>query len=189
MAITSAHTEASRGDPVAAGREALERELYWSADPIPSDAGRVAELRRAWGEVAERLRLLADHPSSVSDPALAAGSRWRRLVKRLLFRLMRPVSRRSDRMGAELAELGFLMAKRLESLEDSTSSIQLAVGALRAESAELQAARAVRPGTGTAVPDEFYWGFEEVMRGDAEAVLANPRQYQGQGPGLLRSRG
>ena len=39
MAITNAHTEASREDPVTAGREALERELYWSADPIPSDAG------------------------------------------------------------------------------------------------------------------------------------------------------
>jgi SAM-dependent methyltransferase len=162
-------------------RATFERELYWAAEPEPSEAADAIDVRRSFATVAERFRAEAEQPVPWSDPALTAGSRWRRFVKTRMFRVLRPVSRRYDRMGAELAELGAMLAarvERIERLEDSAKALEWAVGAVRADVADLRGREAAQLGQGAEIPDDFYWLFETRMRGP-DHVIDSLRQYEG----------
>lgn len=100
-------------------REVLQRELYWAtgegaAGPLLPGA----ELRARLEELAQTLHRQWGQAAPWGDPLLATGSRWKRRFKILMFRLFRPLSRRYDRITAELASIGVALADRLARAED-----------------------------------------------------------------------
>jgi hypothetical protein len=100
-------------------REALEREIYWAA----GDAGArsltpTAELRQRLEDLAETLHRQWGQAAPWGDPLFTTGSRWKRRFKIIMFRMFRPISRRYDRITAELASIGVALADRLARAED-----------------------------------------------------------------------
>lgn len=83
--------------------ELLERELYWLADRAAAPPGPLRELRRRLEHLTDTLRADLSRPFPAEDPALEAGTGWRRAVKRFLYRFLRPFLRRHDRLAGELA--------------------------------------------------------------------------------------
>jgi hypothetical protein len=100
-------------------RDLLERELYWAtgegaAAPLTPSA----ELRARLEELAQTLHRQWGQAAPWGDPLLTTGPRWKRRFKILMFRALRPVSRRYDRITAELASIGVALADRLARAED-----------------------------------------------------------------------
>lgn len=122
-------------------------------------------------------RLVAEYQEPVpeDDPSLAVGSQLRRAVKRREFRALRPISRRSDRIAAELAGLAADLAERLVATQAELSRLQQTghEGGRPASSSEAGGAAP----TG-ALPDPFYWAFEQRQRGSVDDVAWRLRQYE-----------
>jgi SAM-dependent methyltransferase len=177
-------------EPAPSGRRTYERELFWASEPAPTADVSMAGLKEAWAELADRLRADANTPDPPMDPALLRGSRWRRRLKQIVWRITRPVGRRYDRMGADIAELGAVMVKRLAELEAATSAMHWSLGAMEAYVREMKTREAPQLGRGGSVPDEYYWHFEGFMRGSAEELDRRLRLYEGRARDLLdRDRG
>lgn len=119
------------GEP---GRRALERELYWAErSGVPEPSRRTAELRERLAGLAQTLRRDAGQAAPWGDPGIASGGGWRRRFKILLHRLLRPVSRRYDRITADLAETGVGLADALLRAEAELDRLQRELRALRGE--------------------------------------------------------
>ncbi|HXF35816.1 MAG TPA: hypothetical protein VNO17_01375 [Actinomycetota bacterium] len=99
------------------GRAALARELYWAEEATPLRRMTVAEARDALHDLAALLRADERVPIPRGEPNLASPSRARRQAKLRLFRFLRPVSRRYDRLLGDLAELTAALAGRVAELE------------------------------------------------------------------------
>ncbi len=113
------------------GREALERELYWRGGAAGAPPTRTtAELRERLEHLAHTLRRDAGQAAPWGDPGIAGGGRWRRRVKIVLHRLVRPVSRRYDRITAELAQIAVGMADALLQAERDVRRLEDEVLAL-----------------------------------------------------------
>ncbi len=85
-------------------RGAFDRELYRHSDPVRSEPpGSAEKLRERLEEVAHRLQRDATQAAPWGDPSLTSSGGMKRRYKILLHRLLRPVSRRYDRLSAELA--------------------------------------------------------------------------------------
>lgn len=113
-----------------APREALERELYWRGGPAGAPPSRsTAELRERLEQLAHTLRRDAEQAAPWGDPSIAPGGRWRR-VKIVMHRLLRPVSRRYDRITAELAQIAVAMADALLQAERDVRRLEDEVLAL-----------------------------------------------------------
>ena len=78
--------------------EALLREMYWAEEATPRGRMSTPEVRDELHDFAALMR--ADEKLVIprAEPNLAAMSRWRRQLKLRLFRLMRPISWRYDRL-------------------------------------------------------------------------------------------
>ena len=123
-------------------RAALERELYWAQPGNPRGRMSTPELRDALHDFALRMRADGNRPNPEGEPTLPAALRsnrylkkramsllrrsmwlrrarvrFSRLMRPMLFRAMRPVSRRYDRLNADLAELATSLADRLTAAE------------------------------------------------------------------------
>ena len=99
--------------------EILERELYWatgegSTAPLTPSA----ELRAKLEELAQTLHRQWGQAAPWGDPLLTTGPRWKRRFKILMFRMLRPISRRYDRITADLATIGVALADRLARAEE-----------------------------------------------------------------------
>jgi hypothetical protein len=108
--------------------EALERELYWAEQRTTRGptVHTIGELREALREFEA---LMIDDEKAMfprAEPNLAAGSKWRRTLKLRVYRFLRPVTRRYDRLIAELAGLTLSLAERLRESDAE-------LGRLRAE--------------------------------------------------------
>ena len=99
-------------------RELLERELYWAAGDDAASLTPIAELRSRLEELAGTLHRQAGQAAPWGDPLLSTGSRWKRRFKIVMFRVLRPISRRSDRISAELASAALALADRVARLEE-----------------------------------------------------------------------
>ena len=99
-------------------REALERELYWAQGDESASLTPTSELRARLEEIAETLHRQWGQAAPWGDPLLTGGSGIKRRLKIALFRMLRPISRRYDRITAELASIGVGMADRLARAED-----------------------------------------------------------------------
>jgi hypothetical protein len=99
-------------------RELLERELYWATGEGAAPLLPSAELRARLEELAQTLHRQWGQAAPWGDPLLTTGPRWKRRFKIVMFRLLRPISRRYDRITAELASISVAMADRLARAEE-----------------------------------------------------------------------
>ena len=102
----------------------LSRELYWAEEATPRSRMTTADVRNELHDFAALMR--ADEQLAIprGEANLASTSRWRRQLKLRLFRLMRPISWRYDRLLADEAELTTALAERVQQLEAELAQIR-----------------------------------------------------------------
>jgi predicted nucleic acid-binding Zn-ribbon protein len=95
----------------------LARELYWAQERASRARLDTPEIRDRLHDLAAQLR--ADEKVIIphGEGNLASPSRWRRQMKFGIFRVMRPISWRYDRLIADHAELTTSLAERLMAAE------------------------------------------------------------------------
>lgn len=98
-------------------RAVLERELYWAGDPTTAISRTTAELRVALHDFVASMRADERSPIPRQEPLLGSQAPWKRNTKLLMYRAIRPVSRRYDRLLADLAALTRMLADRLADAE------------------------------------------------------------------------
>jgi hypothetical protein len=98
-------------------RQALERELYWLSGEEAEPSTKAEHARMAADRLLQRLRKDAVQAAPWGDPGLASGGGVRRRFKILLHRTLRPVTRRYDRLAAELAAVQVALADCVLQLE------------------------------------------------------------------------
>lgn len=117
-----------------AGREALEREVYWLTLAGPGEGeGETERIRAALEHLERMLKGDATQKAPWSDRSLRRGARWMRKAKELLFRGTRPVSRRYDWITADLAALGVNLSERLLDAEAEIKRLRDELTALEHE--------------------------------------------------------
>lgn len=102
----------------------LARELYWAGEGSSRAGMSTPDVRDALHDLAMRLRGDERAPIPRAEPYLASPSRWRRRLKQLLFRGLRPLSRRYDRLLADVTELAASLADRLVQAEAEIESLR-----------------------------------------------------------------
>jgi hypothetical protein len=95
----------------------LERHLYWADVPGARRVGGTPEVREEMIEFAARMRTDERLVVPIGEPNLASTSAAKGKVKYALFRLLRPVTWRYDRLLADQAELSIRLAERVIDLE------------------------------------------------------------------------
>jgi hypothetical protein len=147
-------------DPNDDAQSVLERELYWAGDPTSSASRSTAELRIALHDFVASMRADERSPIPRQEPLLGSQAPWKRNTKLLMYRALRPVSRRYDRLLGDLGALARMLADRLADAEAEIERLRAELGVRGAEEASANA-RAVAPR-------------EEGVRG-AEEASANAR--------------
>lgn len=122
--MTSANTPAAHDGPPDAARDALLREMYWAEEATPLGRLDTQEVRDLLHDFAVLMR--ADEKVTIprGEPNLASISRWRRQLKLRLFRLLRPISWRYDRLLADHAELTTVLAERVQAAEAEAARLR-----------------------------------------------------------------
>lgn len=107
----------------------LARELYWAQERASRARMLTPEIRDRLHDLAAQLR--ADEKVIIphGEGNLASPSRWRRQLKFRMFRLMRPISWRYDRLIADHAELTTSLAERLMAAEAEIARLEARLGA------------------------------------------------------------
>jgi SAM-dependent methyltransferase len=141
--------------------------------------GSTRELASALRDLVARLRTDQDRRVPEGDPFLGSSSSLKRRLKTIIFRSTRPATRRYDRLTADLATVAADLASRLAEAEEETKKA-------RGDYERLELAmRALTPAGSTSsqsavwseIPDEYYWAFEERMRGSSDSVEERLRTY------------
>jgi SAM-dependent methyltransferase len=141
--------------------------------------GSTRELASALRDLVTRLRTDQDRRVPEGDPFLGSSSSLKRRLKTIIFRSTRPATRRYDRLTADLATVAADLASRLAEAEEETKKA-------RGDYERLELAmRALTPAGSTSsqsavwseIPDEYYWAFEERMRGSSDSVEERLRTY------------
>jgi len=106
----------------------LSRELYWAQERASRARMDTAEIRDRLNDLSMQLR--ADEKVIIpqGEGNLASTSRWRRQLKYRLFRVMRPISWRYDRLIADHAELSTGLAERLMAAEAEIARLRSELG-------------------------------------------------------------
>ena len=142
--------------------------------------GSTRELASALRELVTRLRTDQHQQVPEGDPFLDSPSSLKRRLKAIIFRSTRPATRRYDRLSADLASVAADLAARLAEAEEEMKKargdyerLELALRALTPTgSASTQSA------AWSEIPDEYYWAFEQRMRGSTESVEDRLRGYE-----------
>jgi hypothetical protein len=112
-------------------KESLQRELYWARSPAAAVPSRTtAEVRERLVHLAQTLRRDAEQAAPWGDPGLTSGGPWKRRLKIVLHRVLRPISRRYDRITAELAATTVALADALLAAESDLRRVEEEVLAL-----------------------------------------------------------
>ena len=142
--------------------------------------GSTRELASALRELVIRLRADQDRRMPEGDPFLDSPSSLKRSLKSLVFRSTRPATRRYDRLSADLAAVAADLASRLAEAEEETKKargdyerLELAIRALTPTGSTSSESAAW-----SEIPDEYYWAFEQRMRGTSESVADRLRDYE-----------
>ncbi len=131
-----------------AATEALARELYWAASPIPDHgtaqlAGDSADLVRRWSELEATLRRDSSVHLPQDEPFFRGGGSLKRWIKRTMFRALRPLTRRYDRIDADIGALGIQTAQQIAAAREATTEeLELLRGAVMELTSELRVAQA-----------------------------------------------
>jgi hypothetical protein len=101
----------------------LARELYWAEEATARGHMSTADVRNELHDFAALMR--ADERVAIprGEATLSSTSPWRRRLKLGLFRLMRPISWRYDRLLADEAELATALAERVQQLEAEVAEL------------------------------------------------------------------
>jgi SAM-dependent methyltransferase len=158
------------------GRDSTE-ELLGDA-PHSAPDGSTEALRSALADLEDRLRIAVTQSIPDDEVAPSSGSGMRRALKRRQVRLMRPVSRRYDRLAADLAGLAAGLAERVSVAEADVIRLQRAVAGLRDAPAALHGAPDRATEVREADADAYYWAFEQAMRGSQASIESRLRQYE-----------
>jgi hypothetical protein len=102
----------------------LARELYWAQEGASRSSMSTADVRNELHDFAALMR--ADERLVIprGEANLASTSRWRRALKLRLFRVLRPISWRYDRLLADEAELTTALAERVQQLEAEVAQLK-----------------------------------------------------------------
>jgi hypothetical protein len=112
--------------------EALAREVYWVRDPLAGEPlSEIEELRVSVDRLARALYRDIGEAIPSRDPGIRAGPAWKRWFKRGLYRAVRPVSRRYDRITAQLARIEVRMTDLLRQIEIDQRRMEEELSALR----------------------------------------------------------
>jgi hypothetical protein len=106
----------------------LARELYWAQERASRARMDTPEIRDRLHDLAAQLRADEKVVIPYGEGNLAAPSRWRRQMKLRLFRVMRPISWRYDRLIADHAELSTSLAERLMAAEAEIARLRAEIG-------------------------------------------------------------
>jgi SAM-dependent methyltransferase len=143
--------------------------------------GSTRELASALRDLVTRLRTEQDQRFPDGDSLLESNSALKRRLKSVIFRSTRPATRLYDRLTADLATVAADLASRLAEAEEETKKargdqerLELALRALTLDGSASTASAAW-----SEIPDEYYWAFEERMRGNSESVEERLRSYAG----------
>jgi hypothetical protein len=105
-----------RTEPRDAQDEVL-REMYWARETAARARMETPEIRDRLHDFAAQMRTDEAVIIPMGEGNLASPSKWRRQVKRRLWRLMRPATWRYDRLLADHAELTTSLAEKVMVLE------------------------------------------------------------------------
>ena len=142
--------------------------------------GSTRELASALRDLVARLRSDQGQGVPEGDPFLDSPSSLKRRLKAIIFRSTRPATRRYDRLTADLATVAADLASRLAEAEEETKKA-------RGDYERLELALRALTSTGTTstesavwseIPDEYYWAFEQRMRGSSESVQERLHGYE-----------
>jgi hypothetical protein len=117
----------------------LERHLYWADAPGVRRAGGTPEVREEMLEFAAKMRTDERLVVPLGEQNMASTSAAKGKVKYFLYRVMRPVTWRYDRLLADQTELSIRLAERVIDLEHE-------VRRLRAKVEDADAAAETSPG-------------------------------------------
>jgi hypothetical protein len=117
--------DATSDDDAAAS---LERHLYWADVPGARRAGGTPEVREEMLEFAAKMRTDERLVVPLGERNLASTSAAKGKVKYLLYRVLRPVTWRYDRLLADQTELSIRLAERVIDLEREVERLRAAVG-------------------------------------------------------------
>jgi hypothetical protein len=113
-------------------RQALERELYWRTDPVGgNELSTAEELRLRLQELSRGLRHDSVQAVPWGDPSLVSSTGMKRRAKIVLHRVLRPLTRRYDRITAELATSCVALADLARRLETESEQLRQEIGALQ----------------------------------------------------------
>jgi SAM-dependent methyltransferase len=185
----SGETPTSKGSPGDEAVQNLAREMWVETETPLGEGGSTDALRVALRALETQLHDAISESVPAGEPSLSTGSRYRRALKARQFRLMRPVSRRYDRLAADLAGLAAGLAERLSSTEADVRRLQRSLAEL--EQAERGTGDAVRESMDASetVSDSYYWAFEQRMRGTAESIEWRLRRYESYAVALRAAAG
>jgi hypothetical protein len=102
----------------------LARELYWAEEATARSGMSTADVRNELHDFAALMRADEQLVIPRGEANLASTSRWRRQLKLRLFRVMRPISWRYDRLLADEAELTTVLAERVQQLEAEVAQLK-----------------------------------------------------------------
>lgn len=105
-------------------RAALERNMYWLGGADGDAATRAQQARVSADRLLQRLRRDAAQAAPWGDPSIASASGTRRRIRIVLHRLLRPITRRYDRLAAELAAVQVTLADCVLQLEAETNRLR-----------------------------------------------------------------
>ena len=120
--------ETNAGAEQGAARAALARELYWAQEATPRSSADIAQIRYGLRDFVATMRTDQRLPVPRGEPNATDALTWRRRVKFGMFRSLRPVSKRYDRLLGDLAELNTALADRVAELEVTVARLQDRLG-------------------------------------------------------------
>jgi hypothetical protein len=109
-------------------RAALARELYWAENATSRSHSNIAQIRYGLRDFVSTMRTDQRLAMPRGEPNVTDPAPWRRRIKFGMFRFLRPVSKRYDRLLADLAELNAGLADRVAELEATVARLQERVG-------------------------------------------------------------
>jgi hypothetical protein len=95
----------------------LTREMYWARETAARGRMDTSEIRDRLHDFAAQMRTDESVVIPMGEGNLASPSKWRRQLKRRLWRVMRPATWRYDRLLADHAELTTSLAEKVMLLE------------------------------------------------------------------------
>lgn len=115
--------------------EELVRQLYWQGGAQQAGQGSV-EARDRLLEFAGQMRVDQQMTIPYGEPTLASRTRARRRLKFAIFRFLRPVSWRYDRLLGDLADLTARLAEELIAAETEITRLRERIEASAPEAEE-----------------------------------------------------